>query len=151
MKTKNSKHLAIFTGPFIDLILEGKKTIESRFSKVRCAPYGAVKEGDIVLMKKPGGLVLGEFTVSRVETFNNLNETSLQEMAEKYGKELCADADKNFWERRRDSRYATFMYVSKPIRYDKPFSYPKRDKRGWVVIESASAATQRSLFKEECD
>lgn len=72
MKTKNSKHLAIFTGPFLDLVLEGKKTIESRFSKVRCAPYGVATEGDIVLMKKAGGLVIGKFTVSRAETFNNL-------------------------------------------------------------------------------
>ncbi len=151
MKTKNSKHLAIFTGPFLDLVLEGKKTIESRFSKVRCAPYGVVKEGDIVLMKKPGGLVIGEFTVSRVETFNNLNETSLREMAEKYGKDLCADADKDFWERRRDSRYATFLYVSKPIKYDKPFPFPKRDKRGWVVIEQPTLGIQHSLFKEEYD
>ncbi|MBU4338342.1 ASCH domain-containing protein [Patescibacteria group bacterium] len=151
MKTKNGKHLAIFTGPFLDLILEGKKTIESRFSKVRCAPYGVVKEGDIVLIKKAGGLVLGEFTVLRVETFNNLNETSLREMAKKYGKDLCADADKDFWEGRRDSHYATFLYVSKPIRYEKPFSYPKRDKRGWVVIKQASVGTQSSLFKEECD
>jgi len=149
MKTKNSKHLAIFTGPFLDLVLEGKKTIESRFSKVRCSPYGAVREGDIVLMKKAGGLVIGEFTVSRVETFNNLNETSLREMAEKYGKDLCADADKDFWEGRRKSRYATFLYVSKPIRYDKPFPYPKKDKRGWVVIEPASVGIQSSLFKEE--
>lgn len=151
MKTKNSKHLAIFTGPFLDLVLEGKKTIESRFSKVRCAPYGVVKEGDIVLMKKAGGLVIGEFTVLRVETFNNLNETSLREMAEKYGKDLCADADKDFWERRRESRYATFLYVSKPIRYDKPFPYPKRDKRGWVVIKQPTSGIQRSLFKEEYD
>lgn len=151
METKHGKHLAIFTPPFVDLILDGKKTIESRFSKVRCAPYGAVKEGDIVLMKEVGGLVLGEFTIARVETFSNLNEDSINELAEKYEKELCADADKNFWERRRDSRYATFMYVLNPIRYEKPFPYPKRDKRGWVVIEKFSVGVQRSLFKEECD
>lgn len=151
MEIKHGKHLAIFTPPFIDLILDGKKTIESRFSKVRCAPHGAAKEGDVVLMKEVGGLVLGEFTVARVENFSALDENSLKRLAKKYGKELCSDADENFWERRRYSRYATFMYVSNPIRYDKPFPYPKRDKRGWVVIESLSIGTQRTLFKEECD
>ncbi len=130
MTTKNSKHLAIFIPPFVDLIFDGKKTIESRFSKVRCAPYRVIKEGDIVLMKKAGGLVLGEFTVARVETFNGLNEDCLKKLAEQYGKQLCDRVDENFWKKRRDSRYATFLYVSNLIKYDKPFPYPKKDRRG---------------------
>ena len=144
--TKNSKHLAIFVSPFIDLILEGRKTVESRFSRIRCAPYGVIKEGDVVLMKKSGGLVLGEFTVERVETFSNLNENFLEKLAKEYGKRLCSDVDKNFWDKRRNSRYATFLYVSNPIRYDEPFPYPKRDRRGWVVIDSRSDGVQCDLF-----
>ena len=67
---KRRVHLAIFQQPFLDRILEGKKTIESRFSKVKCSPYGVVDIGDLVLMKKTGGLVLGEFIVSKVESFD---------------------------------------------------------------------------------
>jgi len=151
MTTKSSKHLAIFTPPFIDLILEGKKTIESRFSKVRCAPFGVVKEGDIVIMKQSGGLVIGEFTVARVVTFNNLDKGLLEKIAKEYGKELCADADENFWERRKDSRYATFLYVSNLIRYEKPFPFPKKDRRGWVIIENFTIGKQKKLFEEESD
>ena len=146
MTTKNSKHLAIFVSLFIDLILEGRKTIESRFSKIRCAPYRMIKKGDIVLMKQSGGLVLGEFTVGCVETFSDLNKNFLEKLAKKYSKQLCTDVDKNFWDKRRNSRYATFLYVSNPIRYDKPFPYPKKDRRGWVVIDSRSDGVQCDLF-----
>jgi predicted transcriptional regulator len=129
------KHLAIFNPPFLDLILEGKKTIESRFSKVRCAPFGAVSEGDVVFMKESGGLVVGEFTIAQVITFSNLEKVSLKELAKKYSEELCSDIDKNFWKKRENARYATFLHVSKTVRYEKPFSFPKKDRRGWVIIK----------------
>lgn len=129
------KHLAIFTPPFIDLILKGAKTIESRFSKVRGLPYGRVAEGDIVLMKESGGLVQGEFTVAQVKTFNDLTPAALKEIARRYSKELRADADPAFWKKRKNARYATFMYVSKQKRYIAPYPYPKRDRRSWVILE----------------
>ena len=44
-------HLAIFTEPFLSMVLSGEKTIESRFSRNRCAPYGEINDGDIILLK----------------------------------------------------------------------------------------------------
>lgn len=137
MTEKPRQHLAVFNPPFIDLILSGEKTIESRFSKVRCAPFGVVKTGDIVLMKESGGLVIGEFTVKDVETFRDLNKGSIREISNKYGKSLCAYVSKDFWESRHDARYATLLYVSKPVRYEKPFPFPKKDRRGWMIISGS--------------
>ena len=57
-------HRAILAKGWIDPILEGAKTIESRFTKVRCAPYGKVNTGDLVYMKECGGPVKGHFTVA---------------------------------------------------------------------------------------
>ena len=71
-------HLAILTPGWIDLILDGKKTIESRFTKVRCAPFRKVHEGDSVYLKESGGLVKGMFRVAEVETFENLNRSGIQ-------------------------------------------------------------------------
>src|SRR5438105_96656 len=52
-------HLAVFIEPFLQYILDGKKTIETRFSSVRCAPYERVRSGDIILLKRTGGPVVG--------------------------------------------------------------------------------------------
>lgn len=141
----SNKHLAIFRQPFLNLILEGKKTIESRFSCVKCAPFGVIGRGDVVLLKKGGGLVLGEFKVAKVKTFDNLTPIIMTEIKDKYGVQICANSD--FWKTKQKCRYATLIYVSNLIRYDKPYSYPKKDRRGWVVIKRENSL-QQLLFKK---
>ena len=44
-------HLAIFVEPYLTYVLDGKKTVESRFSINRSPPYKKVKSGDIVFVK----------------------------------------------------------------------------------------------------
>jgi len=48
---KNNLHLAIFVEPYLSFILDGRKTVESRFSSVRCAPYKRVLPGDRSLVR----------------------------------------------------------------------------------------------------
>ena len=141
MEKQQRQHLAIFNSPFLDLILEGRKTIEGRFSKVRCAPFGVVREGDVVLMKESGGLVRGSFVVAKVEGFENLTEERLKELEARYSNSLCADADPEYWQRRRASKYATLMHVAQLTRFKQPFPFPKKDRRGWVVLDSPIAIT----------
>ncbi len=52
-------HLAIFSEPYMSLVLSGEKTIESRFSRNRCAPYGEIGDGDIILLKEVAGPICG--------------------------------------------------------------------------------------------
>lgn len=137
MLNKESKqHLAIFVPPFLDLILEGKKTIEGRFSRVRCAPFEVIEDGDTVLMKESGGLVRGAFVVAKVETFRNLDSEVLKDIEANYSKGLCANADPLYWKRRADCKYATFLHIEIFQRFDNPFPFPKKDRRGWVVIKN---------------
>ena len=70
-------HLAILSPGWIELILDGSKTIESRFTKVRCAPFRKVHEADSVYLKESGGLVKGMFTVAEVETYENLTDAQI--------------------------------------------------------------------------
>src|ERR1700680_4435376 len=58
-------HLAVFVEPFLGYVLDGSKTVESRFSVNRCAPFGKVSRGDVVLLKRAGGAVVG---IARVRT-----------------------------------------------------------------------------------
>lgn len=52
-KFKNSKvHLGIFIKPHLIYILDGKKTVESRFSKNKIAPYNQMTKNGIVIVKK---------------------------------------------------------------------------------------------------
>lgn len=148
MTEQLKQHLAIFNPPFLDLILEGRKTVEGRFSKVRCAPFGVVKEGDTVLMKDSGGLVRGSFLVAKVESFENLTSEKLEDLEAHYSTPLCAWADPQYWERRRTCRYATLFHITHPHRFAQPFPFPKKDHRGWVVL-GKKEDKQLSFFEEE--
>lgn len=133
---KPKQHLAIFNPPFLDLILEGKKTVEGRFSKVRCAPFGTVSEGDLIFMKESGGLVKGSFVVAAVESVGDLTPEKLIDLKARYDAPLCANVDPEFWQRRQTSRYATLLQVSHPVAFKHPFPFPKKDRRGWVVLST---------------
>ena len=67
----NSKaiHLAIVNDPYYKYILEGTKTIESRFSNNRVAPYNKISPNDIVLMKKAGRSIEYLFFAGEIMTF----------------------------------------------------------------------------------
>lgn len=139
------QHLAILVQPFLDLILKGEKTIETRFTKVKCPPFQKVKEGDIILLKKSGGLVVGEITAGKVEYFSDLSPEKMEEL-KKYSSEICADYDPYFWEKRKDSRYISFIHIARVKKYETPYPFPKNDRRAWLILDTVEKSCQPSLF-----
>ncbi|HSQ97883.1 MAG TPA: ASCH domain-containing protein [Rickettsiales bacterium] len=136
---ENQTHLAIFCQPYLNLILEGKKTIESRFSKFKIAPYNKVKVGDKVIMKESGGFVLGEFTVEEVRYYDemNINKNTTEEV-KSFSKEICSDVDLNFWQSKCQAKYVSLIKISNVIKYKKPrpcHEKKTKDMRGWIVLK----------------
>lgn len=130
-------HLAIFTQPYLDLILLSRKTIESRFSKHKIAPYLKVNTGDLVLMKESGGLILGEFTVGEVNYYNNIQQPETIKQIKSFSNKIFSDVDPNFWESRNQAQYATLIEVVSPVKYDKALKRTQKksgDRRSWIVL-----------------
>ena len=124
-------HLAIFVEPFLSWVIDGTKTVESRFSSVRCAPWDAVNENDVVLMKQSSGPVVGSFVVSFVSSYR-IAEGDLDDIGGLFGDSIRAE-DNEFWANRSGAKYATLMGIAAHHRIE-PTPIPKRDRRGWVVI-----------------
>lgn len=124
-------HLAILVEPYLGLVLRGEKTVESRFAKVRCAPHGCVSREDLVLLKRSGGPVVGAFLVGSVWPFE-LDRTAWGEIRERFASAICPQED-DFWQSREAARYATLMEIVRPVSIP-PVDWPKRDRRGWVVV-----------------
>lgn len=136
-KTTPKTHLAIFTQPYLDLILEGKKTIESRFSMDRRAPYGKVSTGDIIIMKESGGLVKGEFTAGIVQFIELKKDGKGMKKCKSFSKKICSNKDKNFWNDRVEKKFATLIQVTNPKKYDpsrKCKEKPNKSMAGWFVL-----------------
>lgn len=127
-----SLHLAIFVEPYLQYILEGMKTIESRFSVKRSVPYNAIDKGDIIVMKKSGGPVLGICYVSEA-WFYKLNRHSWHTLKKEYKKALCAH-EPEFWNSRKNAAFATLIKIDK-VKSISPLMCNKKDRRGWVILQ----------------
>lgn len=123
-----SLHLGVFTEPYLTYMLEGKKTIESRFSKNKILPYNQISKDDIVIVKKSSGNVVAYFTIKEI-LFFDLNETSVNKIKNKYNKQLCVD--ENFWISKSNSNYATLIMIDKIVKLT-PFHIDKKGMQTWV-------------------
>jgi ASC-1-like (ASCH) protein len=134
-------HLAIFVNPYLQLLLDGQKTVESRFSTNRRAPYYQVQDGDVVLLKHSGKPITGIGLV--VDTkFYQITPAVLREIREQFADEL-AISDPSFWSNRERASFATLLRLSH-IRALDPIPYLKRDQRAWIILKQR--ATQTALW-----
>jgi len=125
-------HVAIFAEPYLSLIVSGRKTVESRFSRNRCAPYGEIGNGDIILIKEVAGPICGVALAKRTWYYDLATEP-IARIKERFGAGICADDE--FWSSRAGALFATLIELDAttsiaPIRFD------KRDRRGWVSLRS---------------
>jgi hypothetical protein len=124
-------HLGIFNQPYTDLLFNGAKTIESRFSSARCAPFYCVKGGDIILVKRSSGPIVGLFLAGEVWSYR-LSSQVWKTIKERFG-EGIAPASPDFWRENESAIYATLIEV-KHVRQVEPIAWDKSDCRGWVVL-----------------
>jgi hypothetical protein len=140
--TNRRIHLAIFNEPYLTLVLERKKTLESRFSVKKIAPFHEVGVGDILVLKLSGGPIMGLATVASAAYIYISQPRDLEEIAARYSSALCID-NSDFWEQRKNATYCTLLELRNIERFEIG-GIPKRDRLGWVVLQGE----QRGLFLE---
>ena len=137
-------------------ILGGEKTIESRWLKVKVAPWGRVQVGDRVYFKNSSEPVTVGATVARViQTFltsevsadstsevDSLGSTvaTVKEILEKYGERdgLGIDDVPYFCELFKDKSYCILIFLKHPQRV-KPFEIDKSGfgmQSAWLCVET---------------
>jgi hypothetical protein len=135
-------HLAVFVEPYLSFLLQGKKTIESRFSVNKHAPFGQVQSGDVLVLKRSSGPVCGVCRVADV-WFYHLDPRTWIEI-EQYAEGLCMDGSA-FWEKKKAASFATLMRVEQ-VQPVKEFDIDKDDPRSWVVVRRTPAEGQGTLL-----
>lgn len=124
------KHLAIMNREIIEAILTGKKTIESRFSQKKIAPFDRVFIGDIVYMKPPGREVIGQFRVKKVISYQGITQEDIDKIFADFGQNIGP------WEVKGSISYATLIFIGESERFlTAPIKVRKKDQRGWVVLD----------------
>lgn len=125
-------HLAVFVEPYLTAVLEGKKTIESRFALTRRPPYQCIKPLDYILLKRSGGPVMG-LALAKSTSFYQLSPMVLTKLRKSFSRQLFAQDD-DFWADRADKHYATLIELEDAIAIV-PVSIQKRDRQGWVTYD----------------
>lgn len=135
-------HVAVTREPYLQLLLDGHKTIESRFSVNRVSPFEDVRAGDVLALKQQSGPVVGVCVIEHV-AFYELERVTWRLLRDQFARPLCAEDD-DFWSTRERARYATLMTVVHPHWID-PVRIEKRDRRGWVRLDRSLSQQQLAL------
>jgi len=125
-------HLAILHEPYLNLILKGMKTVETRFSIHRQAPYEQIARDDIILLKETSGPIVGFCRVSDC-WFYKLNQNTWDLIKNDFFKEILVK-DMQFWDEKKNSSYASLIRVCDVHSLKSPVDIHKRDRRGWVIL-----------------
>ena len=126
-----NNHLAILKKPYLDMVLDGRKQVESRFSKVRSPAFGRVFVGDRLFLKVSSGPVCGMASVAAVEYFEALTPQRIAEIRRKYNSRILGP--EQYWRSKRDSKFGVLAWLQ-DIRRIEPVRISKKDWRAWVIL-----------------
>jgi hypothetical protein len=122
-------HIAIMVQPYLQYVLSGRKTLESRFSHHRIVPFGCVSVGDQIYLKLSGGAVVAECVVQQVQYVEGSPIDVAQVCAAH--PELCASP--NYIAQKSQSRFGTLMWLG-PVHPVHPFQVTHVGRNGWIVL-----------------
>ncbi len=126
-------HLVILKKPYLDTIVDGKKTIESRFMMTKKEPFGQIMPGDKLFLKESSGPVLATAAAEKVESFENLSVEKMSKIKEKYNDRILGPDE--YWQSKADCRYGVLIWLA-DVRQIEPVRIEKKDWRAWVVLSS---------------
>lgn len=131
-------HIAIVSPPYDRLILEGRKRIESRFTRTARPPFGAVKPGDRLFFKRSGGRFFAQAEADRVLMVDRLTPEGVDTLVARYNQWICGAAD--YWRSRRTTvRYATLIWLRGVRPAVSGPTYRPVHMRAWYVLGDESA------------
>lgn len=135
-----AEHVAILDAALIDAILEGRKTIETRLSVHRRAPFGAVTAGDTVYLKRRGGGFAARARVHSVAFLSNLTPGGVRDIQAAYNDRVLGT--RAYWRGKRRARYASLIWLEEARETDTGPCYvsPGRtpSRHAWFVLGNGS-------------
>jgi ASC-1-like (ASCH) protein len=134
-------HLAVMkkSWGFTQKILNGEKTIESRWYKTRRAPWKRIKKNDTVYFKNSGEPVTIKAIVSSVVEFEELTPKRVKEILGKHWGDLGISKNEvsSFYKRVKNKKYCILIFLENPKKIE-PFKINKKgfgSMASWICIE----------------
>lgn len=139
------EHLAILSSGWLEKILSGEKTIESRWSKNRIIPYERISEGDVIYFKETGKMVSARAVVEKALFFDNLNESRIRDILRKYGERIgITEYNRNF----DGKNFCTLVFLDNVERVE-PFKINKKGYgigSAWITVDSIELKHKKNHY-----
>lgn len=139
-------HLVILKRPYLEMILRGEKTIESRLTRARTPAFGRVHAGDFLFLKASGGPVCASAKAADVKYYHDLTPERITTIKQEYGHAIGgSDA---VWAEMMDRKCGFLVWLADVQRIE-PVRIEKKDWRGWVVLTKEKDFGLLSQFGKE--
>lgn len=125
-------HVAILKAPYIQLVLAGRKTVESRLSKVAMPPYREIAPGERLFFKASGGPFMATARADRCVFFDSLTPAKINTLKDRYNPWVCGDDA--YWHAKRQSQCASFILLRDVEPIDVGPRYAPSAYRAWFVL-----------------
>lgn len=133
-------HIAIMKKNWglIPKILNGQKTIESRWYQTKRSPWDRIKIGDTIYFKNSGEPVTVKAMVIRIVQFQDLTSSKVKEILCEYGYNdgISKEEIPIFFERFKNKKYCILVFLKKPQKIV-PFEINKKgfgSQAAWLVV-----------------
>ena len=124
-------HLVILKKPYLDAILAGRKTIESRLTMTRREPLGQIAVGEKLFFKVTSGEVLATGRVKKVREFEDLTPRRIKRIQSEYDSRILGGD--TYWAVKSNCRFCVLIWIG-AVKTIKPRRINKKDFRAWVVL-----------------
>ncbi len=147
------EHIAIMKRSlgFLNKIIKGNKTLESRWYKTKYPPWGKIKKGDILYFKDSGKPVTIKSEVEKVIHYSDLSPKRSFDILHKYNKKLGIDNIHEFYKIINDKKYCILIFFTK-VEMIKPFNINKSGYgmlASWIVINDVNIIKTHNINNVE--
>jgi ASC-1-like (ASCH) protein len=135
-------HLAFMGGKWLDEILAGRKTCETRWYKNRIPPMvenrqypSGIVPGECIYFKKSGKPVTAKAIVDRVEFFEDLESSTIERILSTYESQM--GFGREMFDEFKDKRYCILIFL-KSVKAIDPFEINKAgygSGSAWITLE----------------
>jgi ASC-1-like (ASCH) protein len=122
----------------IPMIVNGTKTIESRWYVNKIKPWNSIKVGERVFFKNSGESITVSAIVSNVLQFDNLDETQFRNIMEEYGDGIQV-IEREYDEYYQSKNYCILVFLKEVKQLEKPFNISKKgfgSACAWMCVDN---------------
>ena len=132
------QHICILAPGWAHKILGFGKKIESRFNKIRCAPFRKVNEGDTVFIKESSNpKIEGLFTAGKVTYYENVTEEQIRQIYKDHREDILCD----YWvptpmpEEWLEAKHVSLIGIENAASFSQTMYYNNpKNRSGWITL-----------------